>query len=231
MQSMRCQRIPLILPACTKHFRRPALKAVLWWHHPGATERGLTPVNALFTRTKQRKKYRVMEVIVTEISATKSTKNSTAEQPVADRPALTAEEYAQAARADSTVKSYANDIRYITGAGCPLPATPADVVEWLTKAARHLAPATIQRRLVSLSVWHQENGHPSPTCDQKVKRVYAGICRTLGTKQRSVKPLVRDDLIAVLVAAITRTRLPRLATRRCCSWLSHRRYADPIWWR
>ena len=135
-----------------------------------------------------------------EISATKPTKKTAVALPVADRPVLSAEEYAQAARADSTVKSYANDIRYITGAGCPLPATPADVVEWLTKAARHLAPATIQRRLVSLSVWHQENGHPSPISDQKVKKVFAGICRTLGTKQRSVKPLVRDDLISVLVA-------------------------------
>jgi len=136
---------------------------------------------------------------VTDFSATKPIKNSTAYHPQA-RPELTAEDYAQAARADSTVKSYGNDIRYITGAGCPLPATPADVVEWLTKAARHLAPATIQRRLVSLSVWHQENGHPSPISDPKVKKVFAGICRTLGTKQRSVKPLVRDDLIAVLVA-------------------------------
>lgn len=137
---------------------------------------------------------------MTVVSAMKPIKKNTSGQSTVDRPALTAEEYAQAARADSTVKSYADDIRYITGAGCPMPATPEDVVEWLTKAARHLAPATMQRRLVSLGVWHQDNGHPSPTRDQKVKRVFAGICRTLGTKQRSVKPLVRDDLISVLVA-------------------------------
>lgn len=135
-----------------------------------------------------------------DIPATKPIKKSTTGQPIVDRPVLTAEEYARASRAESTVKSYANDIRYITGAGCPLPTTPADVVEWLTKEARHLAPATIQRRLVSLGVWHQENGHASPIRDQTVKRVFAGICRTLGTKQRSVKPLIRDDLISVLVA-------------------------------
>ena len=113
---------------------------------------------------------------------------------------MTAEDYEKAARADSTLRAYANDLRYFVRDGCPMPSTPADVIEWLVKASTTLAPATIQRRLVALSVWHKQSGFASPVADGKVKRVFAGICRTLGTKQRSVKPLIRDDLISVLSA-------------------------------
>jgi integrase len=113
---------------------------------------------------------------------------------------MTAEDYEKAARADSTLKAYANDIRYFGRDACPLPSSPTDVIEWLVKASTTLAPATIQRRLVALSVWHKQRGFTSPVADSKVKRVFAGICRTLGTKQRSVKPLVRDDLISVLAS-------------------------------
>jgi hypothetical protein len=113
---------------------------------------------------------------------------------------MTAEDYEKAARADSTLKAYASDIRYFGRDGCPMPSSPTDVIEWLVKASTTLAPATIQRRLVALSVWHKQRGFTSPVADSKVKRVFAGICRTLGTKQRSVKPLVRDDLISVLAS-------------------------------
>jgi len=124
---------------------------------------------------------------------------------------LTAEDYERAARADSTVKEYAKDIRYMARDGCAVPSSPADVVAWLTKAATLLAPATMQRRLVALSVWHKQNGHPSPVANAKVKRVFAGICRTVGTNQRTVKPLVRDDLLSVL-AAVDR-QSPMIAAR------------------
>jgi integrase len=113
---------------------------------------------------------------------------------------MTAEDYENAARASSTMKEYAKDIRYLARDGCPVPCTPSDVVAWLTKVAPALAPSTMQRRLISLSVWHKEHGHKSPVADGRVKKVFAGICRTKGTNQRSVTPLVRDDLIAVLAA-------------------------------
>jgi len=115
-------------------------------------------------------------------------------------PSMTADDYERAARSPSTIKEYAKDIGYMIRDGCALPSSPADVVAWLTKVSTRLAPATIQRRLVALNVWHQQHEHLSPVSNAKVKRVLAGICRTVGTKQRSVKPLVRDDLISVLAA-------------------------------
>lgn len=127
-------------------------------------------------------------------------KNGSTAQSLPISASMTAEDYEKAARADSTVKEYAKDIRYFVRDGCPLPSSPTDVVAWMVKASTTLAPATIQRRLVTLSVWHKQRGYASPIADSKVKLVFAGICRTLGTKQRSVKPLIRDDLISVLAA-------------------------------
>lgn len=124
---------------------------------------------------------------------------------------MTADDYERAARAESTLREYEKDLRYMLRDGCPLPASPDDVVVWLAKVATTLAPATIQRRLVALNGWHQQNGHPSPTTERRVKRVFAGICRTVGTKQRAVRPLVRDDLIEVLAAVERQT--PMIAAR------------------
>ncbi len=113
---------------------------------------------------------------------------------------MTADDFARAARAASTRRENAKDVRYFVQQGGTLPATPAVLVAWLTKLASQLAPATIQRRMLSVGLWHQENGHPSPITDPQVKRVFAGIGRTVGLAQRMVAPLVRDDLLAVLVA-------------------------------
>ena len=122
------------------------------------------------------------------------------DEELANSSSMTADDYERAARSPTTRKEYAKDIGYFIRDGCALPSSPEDVVAWLTKVSTRLAPATIQRRLVALSVWHQQHEHPSPVSNARVKRVFAGICRTLGTKQRSVRPLVRDDLISVLAA-------------------------------
>ncbi len=117
-----------------------------------------------------------------------------------DIAAMTADDFAQAARAVSTRRENAKDVQYFVRHGGTLPATPEVVIEWLTKVASLLAPATIQRRMISVHLWHQENGHESPITDAQVKRVFAGIGRTVGLAQRTVAPLVRDDLLAVLEA-------------------------------
>jgi integrase len=117
-----------------------------------------------------------------------------------DLASMTAEDFAKAARADSTRRENAKDLKYFVRDGGTLPAPPAVMVQWLTKVASLLAPATIQRRMISVGIWHQENGHATPLTDAKVKRVFAGIGRTVGLAQRRVTPLVRDDLLAVLEA-------------------------------
>ena len=123
---------------------------------------------------------------------------------------MTAADFERASRAASTRRENAKDVRYFVQQGGALPASPAVMVAWLTKVASQLAPATIQRRMVSVGQWHRENGYPSPLDDPQVKRVFSGIGRTVGLAQRTVAPLVRDDLLAVL-AAVERQKPMRAA--------------------
>ena len=123
---------------------------------------------------------------------------------------MTAADFERASRAASTRRENAKDVRYFVQQGGALPASPAVMVAWLTKVASQLAPATIQRRMVSVGQWHKDNGYPSPLDDPQVKRVFSGIGRTVGLAQRTVAPLVRDDLLAVL-AAVERQKPKRAA--------------------
>ncbi len=114
---------------------------------------------------------------------------------------LSSVELEEAGLAPSTRRAYLQDQRYFVATGGSLPATEEVVVAWLTKAAGALAYATIRRRLVAVHTWHKEADLPSPLQSARVKRVLAGVARTYGTGQRAVKPLVKDDLIAVVAAA------------------------------
>lgn len=124
---------------------------------------------------------------------------------------MTADDFAKASRAESTRREYAKDISYFVKQGGTLPASPSVVADWLALVASRLAPATIQRRMIALHSWHKEHGHPSPINDVRVKQVFSGITRTVGAAQRAVKPLVRDDLLAVLAAV--RQQKPLRAAR------------------
>lgn len=42
-------------------------------------------------------------------------------------------------------------------------------------------------------------GYESPTRSPDVKRLMQGIRRTIGTRQRQAKPIVKDDLLELLV--------------------------------
>src|SRR5690349_16711891 len=78
--------------------------------------------------------------------------------------------YRNAARASNTRRAYASDWRAFT-AWCDahrlgaLPAEPSAVVLYITDMARTAKPATIRRRLSSISVAHQCAGLPTPTTD------------------------------------------------------------------
>jgi integrase len=119
--------------------------------------------------------------------------------PELTRRTFTAEELKLAAKAESTRTAYAKDITYYRRMGYPLPSTAADALRWLVAVAPRLKPATIQRRMIALHAWHKDRGLPSPI-DKEVKTAFAGLGRTVGLAQRAVKPLMRDDLLAVLVA-------------------------------
>lgn len=64
-------------------------------------------------------------------------------------PASMTAEDEKAARADSTVKEYAKDIRYFVRDGCPLSSWLTDVVAWMVKARRYeqLLPQILRLRV------------------------------------------------------------------------------------
>ncbi|MCZ8227502.1 MAG: site-specific integrase [Burkholderiaceae bacterium] len=122
-----------------------------------------------------------------------------------------ADGYLAAAQSESTKLAYAGDIRHFLANGGTIPAIPRQLAEYLTTFAKKHAVATLRRRLVAIHKAHLEISHKSPAMDREVKLVMQGIRRTVGTKQRQVRPFVRDVLLDTLVA--TDRQKPVKATR------------------
>jgi len=64
--------------------------------------------------------------------------------------------------------------------------------------AGEYAPATIVRRIASLSKAHNAMGTDNPAKSELVRQALRGMKRLRGTPQRQAKPLLKDDLFAVL---------------------------------
>lgn len=107
--------------------------------------------------------------------------------------------YAAAAQSNATTRSYGADIRHFKQHGGSIPATPTMVAEYLANFAGVLAVSTLQHRLIAIHRAHTDVGLVSPGMDSLVKRTMQGIRRTLGTKQRQVTALVKDDLLEMMV--------------------------------
>lgn len=114
--------------------------------------------------------------------------------------------YVEAAQADNTRRAYRADWANFT-AWCDahglaaLPAAPDTVALYLAAQADRVKPATIQRRLSSISQAHQAAGHETPTRAAIVRKVWAGIRRTKGMAQVAKAALLTDDLRRLLDAA------------------------------
>jgi len=107
--------------------------------------------------------------------------------------------YAAAAQSSATTRSYDADIRHFKQYGGSIPATSTMVAEYLANFAGILAISTLQHRLIAIHRAHTDVGLTSPVMDSLVKRTMQGIRRTLGTKQRQVTALVKDDLLEMMV--------------------------------
>ena len=114
-------------------------------------------------------------------------------------PSALVASYSAAAQSSATTRSYDADIRHFQQHGGTIPATATMVAEYLAYFAGTLAVATLQHRLIAIHRAHVDSGLPSPIMDHLVKRTMQGIRRTLGTKQRRVTALVKDDLLEMMV--------------------------------
>lgn len=111
---------------------------------------------------------------------------------------MTAEHYIDAARSPATKRAYAADLAHFLANGGKLPATPQELCAYLAKLAATLAVATIERRLIGIHRAHQDRNLTSPALDVNVRQTMQGIRRTLGTAQRRVRAIVKDDLLEML---------------------------------
>lgn len=107
--------------------------------------------------------------------------------------------YSAAAQSNATTRAYDADIRHFKRHGGAIPASAAMVAEYVASFAGILAVATLQHRLIAIHRAHADQGLESPMKDHLVKRTMQGIRRTLGTKQRRVTALVKDDLLEMMV--------------------------------
>jgi integrase len=126
-------------------------------------------------------------------------------------PSALVASYSAAAQSRATTRSYDAAIRHFKQHGGTIPATATMVAEYLANFAGALAVATLQHRLIAIHRAHTDIGLLSPVMDNLVKRTMQGIRRTMGTKQRRVTALVKDDLVEMM--AHIDQQLPMKAAR------------------
>lgn len=115
--------------------------------------------------------------------------------------------FIEAAKADNSRRAYRSDWRHFES-WCrsqgliSLPASPETVALYLTALAADQKPASLQRKLTSLSKAHQAAGFATPASMQHVvvSETMKGIRRTLGTAQPGKEPLLTADILAMLDA-------------------------------
>lgn len=124
-----------------------------------------------------------------------------------DRLEQQAREFIEGAKAENTRRAYRSDWRHFE-AWCrlqglePLPARPETVTLYVTALAADHKPASLTRKLTSITKAHQAAGVPSPATMQHavVSEAMKGIRRALGTAQPGKEPLLTADLLAMLDA-------------------------------
>jgi integrase len=83
-----------------------------------------------------------------------------------------------------------------------MPASPETVALYLTALAADHKPASLQRKLTSITKAHLAAGFPSPASMQNavVSETLKGIRRSLGTAQPGKEPLLTADILEMLDA-------------------------------
>jgi integrase len=99
---------------------------------------------------------------------------------------------------DNTRIAYESDLKHFMAWGGTLPATPAMIASYIAAFAGVLAVATITRRVATLSKAHQAMGEQNPCQAALVKATLRGLRRKQGTAQKQAKPLLKDELFALL---------------------------------
>ena len=108
--------------------------------------------------------------------------------------------YLRDSLSDNTRRAYLSDLRHFELWGGAIPATDIVLADYLAAHAGELSAATLARRLASISKAHASRGLSNPVKSELVRATMRGIRRAHGITQRQAKPLVKEDLLAVLAA-------------------------------
>jgi site-specific recombinase XerD len=115
--------------------------------------------------------------------------------------------FMEAAKAENSRRAYRSDWRQFEkwcrshGLVC-LPAATETVALYLTALAADHKPASLARKLTSITKAHQAAGFPTPASMQNavVSETLKGIRRSLGTAQPGKEPLLTADILKMLDA-------------------------------
>jgi site-specific recombinase XerD len=111
---------------------------------------------------------------------------------------ISVDELVRQSIAQSTRIAYDSDLRHFATWGGTLPASPAIIASYIAAHAGVLAVATITRRVATLSKAHQAMGEENPCQAALVKATLRGLRRKKGTAQKQAKPLLKEELFAIL---------------------------------
>ncbi|WP_173088864.1 site-specific integrase [Devosia sp. 1635] len=82
--------------------------------------------------------------------------------------------------------------------GGSIPTDSASLARHLADLSTTHAVASISRRIAAIAKAHAVAGHDNPCGSELVSATMRGIRRRLGTAQQQARPLLRDDLFAIL---------------------------------
>ena len=102
--------------------------------------------------------------------------------------------------ASATKRAYRADLDHFRALGGSLPATDAQITNYLADHAAVLKVSTLTRRLAAISVAHEAKGLQNPVASPLVRATMRGVRRAHGAAQHQAKPLLREDLFVVLGA-------------------------------
>ncbi len=108
-------------------------------------------------------------------------------------------------KANNTLRAYQSDFRDFS-AFCAkngfssMPTQPKIIALYITQLSKSSKFSTLKRRIASISVLHKLKGHYLDTKHPIIMENLHGIKRTLGSRQKSKKPLLINDLKLIIKA-------------------------------
>jgi site-specific recombinase XerD len=121
-------------------------------------------------------------------------------------PPVAVRQFVNQSLSENTKRGYKADLAHFASTGRTIPSTPEIVAEYLAEGVGVCAVATMQRRLAAIAKAHVAMGADDPTKIAIVQATMRGIRRTLGVAQREAKPVLREDLFAMLERMGSRTK-------------------------